>query len=822
MKEWQKKYIDEVKNKIQPKHIGTETNKNGFIETLEREDETLINMQYVKSQKNTVAVMRAYELAKRQNKLKIKRKKELNEARQKYVNRQGTFFTQSSSVKMSPMRITNFHCSLDTKQSFNLKTLFDKYTTLDQITTYNDIKIELQKLTLQKARFKPLVEFNYNYGKKTNSNAEPQTLSMKLKINGHGTSISIWPNGKIFMMGSIISKNITLNTTKQNIGNDIKKVPKILQNYITLKMTDAQKKNVNATRFGFNNLAGMFTFNKNPDFISKKPPSKDTFYKHKRTGFVIDLNSMKFKQPKLRKERSNKKTEGGVNYEALGISLPSVTNKVNELQNPDDWKFALKADLKKNIVLPMEMRKKKNQIYKFKGISYIPVWNEDKTKQMFMILIATNKLAPGAIIKIQGVKGTQDTITQNIIDAYRITTHFLGWTFHMKYSKGNTNNVIKLDPKEFTIKKQEKHTSCPSDKRPNPYSFEGKCPNGYHVRPNKQGRPCCYKDQQNKAYMRSRIVEAYKQAGIKIPPSIKKMYLLKNNVNNKNTKTIKMPTRIEGGRLILGSKQCERYTKYELRDIAKRMGVVGVDKMKKAEICKEIKNKTKNRNITKHVGTNALTVKVAGSDRSMVMVGNTLKLIKTKGGSGQGMACISFTQQDLKNIAGKLGIGTSSTPSKTELCREITKYVLNYQKITNTKIKKVVITQNTFANSKNSKFLRYKDIFKAELHKLSKGKIKVSPEFLQKSFNAFFTTLPESEERGGSQGQGSVHLTATYKVNNKPNLVLPRRMRWGEWVKRKPYVYNKKNFSYAGLEVYKMSYDKFAKMAASHYKSFYA
>ena len=178
------------------------------------------------------------------------------------------------------MQVSNFQCSMDTKQTIDLLTLFNKFTEINPVVEYKPagVNVTLRKLTLQKARFKPLAEFSPNYGVKRNTNAPAQSLSVVVDVNVYRANITLWKSGKIVMIGSVISKNINIGTSADNVRNDINKVPSILQNYMTQAMTPAQKKKVMSSRYTYNNLTGMFTFNKNPDFIGKKPPTKDTFF----------------------------------------------------------------------------------------------------------------------------------------------------------------------------------------------------------------------------------------------------------------------------------------------------------------------------------------------------------------------------------------------------------------------------------------------------------------------------------------------------------------------------------------------------------------
>lgn len=74
--------------------------------------------------------------------------------------------------------------------------------------------------------------------------------------------------------------------------------------------------------------------------------------------------------------------------------------------------------------------------------------------------------------------------------------------------------------------------SCKPDTQPEPYSFSGVCKTGYYVRPNKNGNPCCYKIPKDKKAGKLRAIQAYKDAGVAIPPSVRTIFGITNTPSN--------------------------------------------------------------------------------------------------------------------------------------------------------------------------------------------------------------------------------------------------------------------------------------------------
>jgi hypothetical protein len=145
-------------------------------------------------------------------------------------------------------------------------------------------------------------------------------------------------------------------------------------------------------------------------------------------------------------------------------------------------------------------------------------------------------------------------------------------------------------------------TGCPKDRRPKPYSFQGDCAHvgkDHYVRPNPQGQPCCYKKPKSIQYMRNRLENRYNRANVKVPNAVRKTFGFGGNTNQKannigrtslnnlaitfNKTTGKNKQNPVG--LKIGSRQCSRYSKVALVDIAKRKGLLLPKKITKPILC---------------------------------------------------------------------------------------------------------------------------------------------------------------------------------------------------------------------------------------------
>ena len=79
-------------------------------------------------------------------------------------------------------------------------------------------------------------------------------------------------------------------------------------------------------------------------------------------------------------------------------------------------------------------------------------------------------------------------------------------------------------------------TTCPTNRcpKPNPFSFDSKCPEGQFVRPNPQGFPCCYKTPKSTPRAAKLVKNRYKKVTNKMPDNVKARFGI--NTNNKTAR----------------------------------------------------------------------------------------------------------------------------------------------------------------------------------------------------------------------------------------------------------------------------------------------
>lgn len=160
-------------------------------------------------------------------------------------------------------------------------------------------------------------------------------------------------------------------------------------------------------------------------------------------------------------------------------------------------------------------------------------------------------------------------------------------------------------------------TTCPKARRPNPYSFQGACGSlSFYVRPNPQGQPCCYKKPKSINYIKNKLEMRYNRANVKVPNTVRKTFGFGENTNQKannigrtslNNLAISFNKSVGKNKknpvgLKIGSRQCSRYSKVALVDIAKRKGLTLPKKITKPILCEllaTIANKTPSPNSKK-------------------------------------------------------------------------------------------------------------------------------------------------------------------------------------------------------------------------------
>lgn len=233
-------------------------------------------------------------------------------------------------------------------------------------------------------------------------------------------------------------------------------------------------------------------------------------------------------------------------------------------------------------------------------------------------------------------------------------------------------------------------TTCPKGHRPEPYSFQGKCPKPDHyVRPNPQGQPCCYKIPRSLKYSSNKVKALYNKAGVKVPANVRRIFGFGQNTNNKPNNvtsanlTITVRNDPKSG-FMIGSRQAKRYTREGLHNIAKRMKIAGIDgKMTKDNLINAIKKSNKTNNVSLY-GAN---LRYGG------------KVLKVRGRMIGKRVCDTFKKDDIRAIAMGLGLNIDPSLKKSEMCDAIQRFA---NKATNNQRALAAELNRAFANNNNN------------------------------------------------------------------------------------------------------------------------
>ena len=299
----------------------------------------------------------------------------------------------------------------------------------------------------------------------------------------------------------------------------------------------------------------------------------------------------------------------------------------------------------------------------FKGYHVVAKYNNKK----FLYLTFSDEfslvLANSGVVQIQG--------TTDIDKAYDVAKDFftaLKDNDFLEVSK--SQNVSPNARKKTKIARRmnnmpapnvtRRGTTCPVDRRPDPYSYEGVCPQGdtCYIKPNPQGQPCCYTKPQKIAYSRNKVENAYLKAGVRIPNSVRQLFGMGTetvnrpvNIANKNAGLkVRVYTNNKSG-FKIDSRQCLRYTKVALVDMATRLKIALPSKLTKPILCDLIK---------KGVPAN----KVFGN-KLVTGTNTTLRLGKR--------LCHTYARVTLEKFARELGVTDVQSLSKVGLCKAIEK-----------------------------------------------------------------------------------------------------------------------------------------------------
>lgn len=222
-------------------------------------------------------------------------------------------------------------------------------------------------------------------------------------------------------------------------------------------------------------------------------------------------------------------------------------------------------------------------------------------------------------------------------------------------------------------------TTCPKDRCPNPYSYEGRCPKaGYYVRPNPQMFPCCY---QSKRMKPDEVRRAYQNAGVNIPNSLKNLVGTKtpNSVSSNGNGNSNLATSYNArGSLKIGTRQCMRYTLQQLKVLAERMKIDTTKLKTKGALCQAIEDKFPARvnapfraNFSLN-GANYALVNKNGKlyiNRRVPVKAHQTGTKRGAAGPRSGLrACETILKEDLLRYARALGLEVSPRLRKDQIC----------------------------------------------------------------------------------------------------------------------------------------------------------
>ena len=294
-----------------------------------------------------------------------------------------------------------------------------------------------------------------------------------------------------------------------------------------------------------------------------------------------------------------------------------------------------------------------------------------KFKDAFTLVCSAN-----GTVQIEGA--------DNIKKAFEVTTEFIKLLTEMQIVQSATGKqatkpkltkaaqVLNMKPAPNVTRRG---TSCPTERCPVPYSFEGHCQYAdYYIKPNPQGQPCCYKKPYSTKYSREKIEAAFRKANVRIPSATRKLFEL-NEVANKqinvgknisNLRTYYNSSIGKNGKEVgfkIDTRQCVRYTKVALVDIARRMGIVGVSaSMTKPDLCSIIQTQSKKLGVNKTSEISGKLKVAVGKQALTRHVGDKVKIGKR--------ICETYDKDMIVMYAKKLGL-KSTDGTKKDLCAAI-------------------------------------------------------------------------------------------------------------------------------------------------------
>ena len=327
-----------------------------------------------------------------------------------------------------------------------------------------------------------------------------------------------------------------------------------------------------------------------------------------------------------------------------------------------------------------------------------------------------------------------------------------------------------------------KGTTCPPAKRPTPYSFGGKCPDGHYLRPNPQQQPCCYKIPRDKTKSKNKVALAYKTANVRVPDNVSAMFGLNRNTSNRRVnistnfpdiKLYKTVTRVRksNGTMVnvpdvrIGSRQCLRYTKQKILDFISRIGYTdkSLESKSKEQLCAILVNIAKNTNANKTNNKYIPTFTFKGKKTQLTLKMDKILMIGRR-------ECRSLPKSDMQKACGALGIQFDGL-TREQMCAKIEEKRAEMQKKLNSnKNSNMKLNVKKKLNAENAAIERAR---KMKLEKIKKRDdllyqmfvTKVEP-FVQKYENYGSRNLVPNKTTYLKHFKTSVNVNAANAVND--------------------------------------------------------
>ena len=326
------------------------------------------------------------------------------------------------------------------------------------------------------------------------------------------------------------------------------------------------------------------------------------------------------------------------------VGFPLKTSLIHDIFSEKDLSY-FKRDYK--VIAKYETKKSK--------FLYITFTRGD---EKFSIIISGS-----GVIQIQG--------TSDVKAVFRIIKEFFEALkdndFMIVPDNGAQNSVL-VKPKNTKAARRfdnmpapnitRRGTTCPVGRRPNPYSYSGVCSKaGCYIKPNPQGQPCCYTVPKSIEYSRNKVANSYNKAGVRVPNAVRTLFGIGFNTNNNpvnvSNKSPNVRTYVnDKSGFKINSRQCLRYTKVALVDMARRLHIALPAKLTKPILCDLIKDASKLPNVNVKAGNKVIT----GTNKNL-RLGSRI--------------CSTYKRDTLVRFARALGGVITPDLDKAALCKMI-------------------------------------------------------------------------------------------------------------------------------------------------------